>query len=890
VKNAEEYAIFVIRSELLYMRYMPEHITENAIVHEEKRSYFDEHLYTELKAFIWGDTPISADKGGEAFVPSFEAVIEKMNSYNLRRDLRVRIISETFVRILSEVGENKALPSFLLSYLCRETIKRAVLCKFNEVLGWGCVDLLGLSHKIGDNIAEANRVFLSLRICDPSVYMGDFLCTMLNEMIAVKSQLGILTDKNGNPLYRYKFVVGENGHLDVLDKKEFKRVILDGITAESRQIREALYDEKVKIIRNCLFGVDVNPFHVLVCKLRLWLDVMMTSGEAKEADLMSIESNIICGDALVSRFSLKDDLLVALKNVNQTVHDYKKLADHIKTIKDADDRRYLIELMSLIQNRLVEGIGWYSKDTEELLRLRREHCEIMSPGLFPLSEREEHLRNEKVLLLNIKIKKQEQQLSLFRHHPSFEQAVEWRYVFPELLDDKGAFTGFDAVIGTLPDATIAGIGEDKAGLYKRMNYRVYKRTGYVSDLFCELANRILKYGGCMSFVMSPDWRNDTYDSKLVDYFVSETNPLQLIIMDELSSSYETLKDKCAVIIQKDVNRHHAVTCRIDVSYDPRVVDLGVYIRQFATPVFRPVEKAATLISAIASNAEYMSINNKIKTYGLLVRNWEVHIYSGVMTGFDEAYILNREAREKLIHTDVKNSDIIKPLLTGDLVKRYSADVPEQWLLYIPWHFPLQYDKTIRAASERAEQRFRLQYPDAYNHLLAYKSALSSRNTIEVGLGFEWYALQRSGMNNNWGDFAEQKMVWKKDSPDCRFGFDYGGCAVLEDVCFMVGQHLKFLLGVFNSTMGRYMLSGLSRLSTGESRVGVPVIESMSVPVPNAKMESDIIALVNRRISENEKNANYAVEIEEQIDRLVYELYHLTEEEAEFVRLHVSSMK
>jgi hypothetical protein len=873
---------------------MPEQITGKVTVHEEKRSYFDEHLYTELKAFIGGETRISADNSGLLFLPSFEEVIDKINSYYFRRDLRVHIISETLQRMLADISGNKPLPSFLLSNLCRETIKQAVLCRFDEVLGGEAGDLLGLSHKIGDNVAEANRVFLSLRVCDPSVYTGDFLCTMLNEMIAVKSQLGILVDKHGNPLYRYKVVVSEIGGLKVLDKREFKPVVLDGNTTESRQIREALYGEKVKIIRSCLFGVGAVPFHVLICKLRLWLDLMTTSGETEEAELLFTEGNIICGDALVSRFSLKDDLLVAFRNVNQTVLDYKKLAENIKTVKDPDDRRYLTELMSLIQNRLIEGIGWYSKDTEELLRLRRELCEIMMPGLFPLTEKEEHLRNEKELLLNVEIKKQERQLSAFRHHPSFEQAVEWRYIFPELLDERGAFTGFDAIIGILPDATIAGIGGDKAGLYKKLNYRVYKQTGYVADLFCELANRILRYGGCMSFIMSSDWRNDTHDSKLGDYFAAETNPLQLIVLDEIASSYKTLKDKCAVIIRKDINRHHAIICRVEASYDPRAVDLGTYIRQFARPVFHLVEKgamaAASSISAvIASNAEYMSINNKIKRYGLLIRNWDVNVYSGVTTGLDEAYILNRETREKLIHSDVKNSDIIKPLLTGNLVKRYGDEIPEQWLLYIPWHFPLQYDKTIKAASERAEQRFLQQYPDAYNHLLTYKSALSSRNTIEVGLGFEWYALQRSGMNNIWGDFSEQKVVWKRDSPDYCFGIDYGGCAVLEDVCFMVGQHLKFLLGVFNSTMGRYILSDLSRLSAGESRAGISVIESMSVPVPSAKMESDIITLINRRISENGKSGVSDGEIEEQIDRLVYELYNLTEEEAGFVRSYVTSM-
>mgnify|MGYP003623415865 CR=1 FL=1 len=330
---------------VIYERNMLERITGNAIVHGEKRGYFDEHIYAGLKTFIGGDTRLPEGKDREFSIPSFEAVVKEINSYALHQDVRVRIISETLNQILDEISVSKRYPSFLLSYLCRETLKHAVLRKFNKVIGGECVDLLGLSHKIGDNVAEANDVFLSLRICDPSVYTGDFLCIMLNEMIAVKSQLGILVDKSGNPLYQYKFVAGENGALSVFDKKVFKMIILDGATSESRYIQEALLEEKMNILRNCLFGVDADPVKVLACKLRIWLDVIVTLDGIKGAELPFVESNILCGDALISRFSLKDDLLVALKNINQTVADYQKLADNIKLTKEPDGRHYLKELM-----------------------------------------------------------------------------------------------------------------------------------------------------------------------------------------------------------------------------------------------------------------------------------------------------------------------------------------------------------------------------------------------------------------------------------------------------------------------------------------------------------------------------------------------------------------
>ena len=624
--------------------------------------------------------------------------------------------------------------------------------------------------------------------------------------------------------------------------------------------------------------------------MRLWLDTILLLDGMAHANLQMISSNIICGDALVSRFTLKDDLLVALKDINQTVAGYKRLADKIKTTESASDRLYLSEMMSLAKNRLIEGIGWYSKDTNELLRLRREMSTLTAPGLFALNDKEKLLQQERLLLLQAKINSQEQQISTFRNHPAFANAIEWRYVFPELLDDKGDFLGFDAMAGIAPDADVAGTGGEKANFYKRMNYKVFKQTGNIADMYCELANRLLVYGGCMTYILPSNWRRDVRNNKMGDFLSAEMNPSQLLLLDELSTSCDTLKDKCAIIAYKDINRNRTVFCRIDASYNPKMIDLGAHIQQFAKPIFRLVESDNTFVretasTVISSYAEYVSINNKIKQKGLLLRNWDVNLYSGIMTGCDEAFIVNKQLRDELIHADYKNSDIIKPLLTGNCIKRYGDDIPDQWLLHIPWHFPLQFDKTINMASAIAEQRFQMQYPDVYAHLLKHKEALSSRNTNEIGLRFEWYALQRFVMENTFGDFSAQKLVWKRDSSNYCFGIDYGSCAVLDDACFMVGQRLKFLLGALNSSMGRFMLSDQARQSVHESQAGIFVVESIALPVPNNKMESDFVSLVNRRISENNKSNEIRTITEEKIDRMIYDLYDLTENEIAFIHSH-----
>ncbi|MDR3251987.1 MAG: hypothetical protein LBT35_00225 [Tannerella sp.] len=862
---------------------------EKNVVITDRHRYFDEYAYKELRGFICGGR-VARDgvlPSETSALPLFEEVSDKINSLMAEQGLPLNVLVETMELLLYELVKPQRDIQFLLSYLARETVGKSVLRAFNNKLGCKCVDIQSLSYRIGDNISEARKVFQSLRICDPAAGCGDLLHLILDEMIAVKSQLGILTDRNGNPLYQYKFVAGENG-LTALEKKEFRVIDLDGDTNECRRIREALFVEKVNILRNNLFGVEAEPLAVLLCKLRLWLDVIGILGDAKLKKLPVIESNIVCGDALVSRFTMKDDLMVALKNINHTVVDYKRLVENHKTNEDALERHYIVEMLNLIRNRLIEGIGWYSRDTDELLKLRRELSNLGTPGLFPLTDKEEEALNGRLLQLKAKIIKQEKQLATFRHHPAFAHAVEWRYIFPELLDDKGEFTGFDAIASILPDATLSALGSDKSSLYKRMNYKVYKRSANISELYCELANRLTVYGGYAVFLMSATWHIDPANSALGEYLAGEMNPLQLIMIDKSSPLFGLMKDKSAMVIQKDINRHQTMVCRIDSLFDHKAIDIEAYVQQYSMPVISLVEKGASKSGAAEpfmtpSSVEYMSINGKINRLGLKIKHWDVRVFSGVMSGCDEAFVLNRAVRDELIHADIKNSDIIRPLLMGDFIRSYGDDTPERWLLYIPWHFPLQYDKTINAASSRAEQRFQIQYPEIYNHLQKYKEPLSSRNAIEVGLGFEWYALQRSsGLNNNWNDFAEQKIVWKRDSTDYSFGIDYGGCVVLEDTCYMTGQHLKFLLGVLNSTMGRFMMKDIYRMFSDESKAGVSLIESLPVPVPGGKMETDIITLVNRRITENGKSDDDKRFTESKINRLVYDLYELTDDERAFI--------
>ena len=206
-----------------------------------------------------------------------------------------------------------------------------------------------------------------------------------------------------------------------------------------------------------------------------------------------------------------------------------------------------------------------------------------------------------------------------------------------------------------------------------------------------------------------------------------------------------------------------------------------------------------------------SIKRKIEAVGTPLKDWDINIYRGVLTGCNEAFIISSEKRDEILSNckseeEKKRTDeLIRPILRGRDIKRYSYDWANLWLIWVPWHFPLHNDTSIQGASERAEKAFQTQYPALYNHLLAYKKELSARNKAETGIRYEWYALQRWGANY-WEDFKQPKILFQEIVQESQFMIDTEGTFFCNDTGrIIVGEGLYHLLGVLNSTLFFYAI-------------------------------------------------------------------------------------
>ncbi len=229
-------------------------------------------------------------------------------------------------------------PSFITSYMCSESITPIVLDKFNQKYKIECEDLKELKNYLKNSYKEDKRkeylqALLALRICDPAVGSGHFLVSALNEMVRIAYELGLIASLPLNATLEL-----END--EILIKFSNKSFIYTRPSSEKEQshhIQKELFELKKSIIENCLFGVDINPNSCEITKLRLWIELLKYSyyifEEGKNTNaletLPNIDINIKCGNSLISRFSLYDDLK-KIPNIKKKIQEYKDLVAQYK--------------------------------------------------------------------------------------------------------------------------------------------------------------------------------------------------------------------------------------------------------------------------------------------------------------------------------------------------------------------------------------------------------------------------------------------------------------------------------------------------------------------------------------------------------------------------------
>ncbi|MBK8968348.1 MAG: hypothetical protein IPM36_17115 [Lewinellaceae bacterium] len=285
-----------------------------------------------------------------------------------------------------------------------------------------------------------------------------------------------------------------------------------------------------------------------------------------------------------------------------------------------------------------------------------------------------------------------------------------------------------------------------------------------------------------------------------------------------------------------------------------------------------------------SNQAVQRLLDKLRAAGTPLGEYvQGKIYYGIKTGLNEAFVIDAATRDRLIAEDPKSAEVIKPFLAGRDIKRYQTPNNEnQFLLFIPWHFPLHQDSNIAGASEIAEIEFQKRYPKVYQHLSQFRDQLESRNKAETGIRYEWYALQRCAATY-FPEFEEVKIVWPETSFENQFCYVDRG-VYLNKTSFFIPVEDHFLFGILNSKLiGVFLGSIVSKMRGGYFSMSKTYVETTPIVEAKEKNKEEVISLVTHilAIKQSDPQADTTA-LEAEIDQLVYGLYGLTAEEVKIV--------
>lgn len=298
-----------------------------------------------------------------------------------------------------------------------------------------------------------------------------------------------------------------------------------------------------------------------------------------------------------------------------------------------------------------------------------------------------------------------------------------------------------------------------------------------------------------------------------------------------------------------------------------------YIKQNGSYLTYKNSENWVILNTIESNIKW-----KIEKNGTKLSEWDLSINRGILTGYNDAFIINEATKNMLISVDSKSAELIRPILRGKDIKRYNYKFANLWLIYIPWHFPLQNDSSIKGASKDAEVEFKKQYPAIYSYLYGYKEKLSSRNKAETGIRYEWYALQRWGSKYS-DDFFEQNIAWQRITHENTFCLTDSNMVILDSMAFINGAKNKtlYLLAVLNSSIIKFwMKKNVPEYGSSGYRLSNQFVIQIPVPInPPRDLFEKINNLVSKGFSDDSFDYN-------EIDNSVYKLFGLSADEIEYI--------
>ncbi|MDX2247435.1 MAG: TaqI-like C-terminal specificity domain-containing protein [Bacteroidia bacterium] len=755
-------------------------------------------------------------------------------------------------------------PGFITEYMCRETIRKAVVRKFkevekNDIETYDDLKAYTHHHYKPEDTLRFNRLINSLTICDPAVGSGHFLVSALNELIAIKSDLRILADDKGISLRIDASVVNDELVLSDSEANLFEYLPTD---KESQRIQKALFHEKQTLIENCLFGVDINPNSVKICRLRLWIELLKHAyykfGELET--LPNIDINIKCGNSLISRFALDSRISEALKRSSWKIADYKACVQGYKQAQTKEEKQAFVTLIDRIKGNFQTEIGKNDKRVLRLNKLNGEYYNLLNQvQLFEPSEKEKKERQKKRETLENAILSLQTEIDEIKDNRIYENAFEWRFEFPEVLNEEGDFVGFDVVVGNPPYIRQELFSPIKP--YLQTNFETFAGTADLFVYFVEQAIKLLRTNGDFVYIIPNKWMRAGYGGALRN-FLKNLCIRQIIDFGDLPVFEEATTYPCILQLQKKAPVTEFVATTITSLDFPDGLDFFIRENQVKVISSELSESGWTLV-----DSKIQMLISKLRDAGTPLGDYvDGKIYRGVLTGYNTAFVIDKTIREELIRQDPHSAEIIKPFLAGRDIKRYEQPKSDKYLIFTRRGINIDKYPAI------------LQYLEQFRKNLEPKPNDYSGNEWpgrKAG-SYKWYEMQDAI------DYYEEFEKGKIMLPDIAIQSE----ALLDDslaycvnTAYIIPVYDKNLLGILNSRLILFFYANLtSTIRGGYYRFIRQYLEQIPILEPKNSLIEDLVDKIIQLKAQSKDTYSHETEI----DRLVYELYGLTEAEIEIV--------
>lgn len=785
-------------------------------------------------------------------------------------------------------------PSFITSYMCKESITKVVLDKFNAQFDLDVKNINELRKSLRKEDKKAQKELLnSIKICDPAVGSGHFLVSALNVMLSIYDELNLFDEEF--------YLEVQNDEILITNHKgefiEYKRPKTP--KDKAHLIQQELFHTKKDIIENNLFGVDINPNSCEITKLRLWIELLKHSFYQSFDDgnyhdlktLPNIDINIKCGNSLVSYFETGKSLS-HYPNIKERINKYKRIVKDYKEGFYTDKSHINQEIKNLkisFKNfcfadkfkKEMKGFNdkceKYSKKYGNFLAINDENLKFFVSANLTLFDFDEKEATKE--FANLK-KEYDNIFNLESNHP-----FEWRFEFPEILDDDGNFKGFDLIIGNPPYIKEA---ENKELFANTKKLRTYQGKMDIWYHFVGRGFDILKNNGYLAFIVTNNWVTNSGAKKLRNIVLEESQILSLVDFSSFmvfdSASIQTMIMQFQKIKPpKNYEFHFAkITTQTPIYED--VINLLKNEKTQNNEILKINLTPKKFIDKTLNftKSDYEELFNKIQKYGKFYLE-EKEVANGIHPHYDfinnrinsnhnfafkigqGIFGLSEEEKEKLKLTKLENN-LVKPYYdTQNFLKFFFKKNNHQWLIYTNSSF-----KNPNSMDD---------YPNLKKHLDKFQNVITSDNKP--------YGLHRA-RDEKFFTGSPRIVALRKCVGEPKFSYVDFDCYVSATFYVIKTQRInvKYLTAILNSKLIAFWLKHKGKMQGNnyqidkEPLLNIPIV---TINSKNQKIADELINLVDEilKAKEQDKNAN-TQELENKINSIVYKFYNLTEEEIKII--------